>query len=165
MNVAPTSDGWMPRTSAGILLYRTMNGVPEVFLVHPGGPYWAAKDLGVWSVPKGEPGPDEDPLAAARREFTEETGFSVEGEPVALEPIRQSGGKLVRAWALEGNVDPDSLRSNTFTMEWPPRSGRQRAFPEVDRAAWFPLPEARRRILAGQVGLLDQLERRLGQDR
>jgi predicted NUDIX family NTP pyrophosphohydrolase len=147
----------MTRTSAGLLLYRWRDGELEVFLVHPGGPFWARKDRGAWSIPKGEFAPDEDPLAAARREFAEETGLAVEGEFRALDPIRQAGGKVVHAFAIEGEVDPAAVRSNSFTLEWPPRSGRLRAFPEVDRASWFTLAEARQKLLKSQLGLLEQL--------
>jgi len=148
----------MPKkTSAGILLYRQRRGRLEVFLVHPGGPFWAKKDLGAWSLPKGEFEPDEDPLDAARREFTEETGFPIDGEFLALTPLRQPSGKTIYAWAVEGDCDPAELRSNTFEMEWPPRSGKRSAFPEVDRADWFSLAEARQRIIAGQAPFLDEL--------
>jgi predicted NUDIX family NTP pyrophosphohydrolase len=145
------------KQSAGLLLYRRSGGGVEVFLVHPGGPYWARKDAGAWSIPKGELGEAEDPLGAALREFTEETGFSVEGPYRRLRPVRQPGGKTVIAFAVEGDCDPAALRSGTFTMEWPPRSGRHREFPEVDRAAWFGLDEAQVRILRGQAPLLEQL--------
>ena len=151
----------MPKQSAGLLLYRR-RATLEVLLVHPGGPFWAGKDDGAWSIPKGELAPGEDPLAAALRELREETGFATEGPFVALSPVKQRGGKLVHAWAAEGDADPAALVSNTFEMTWPPRSGRKQAFPEADRAAWFPLDEARRRILAGQGPLIDELERRLG---
>ena len=149
--------------SAGLLVYRRREGVLEVLLVHPGGPYWAKKDKGAWSIPKGEFDPQTEPdaLAVARREFEEETGQPIAGPFVALEPIRQRGGKLVQAWAVEGDLDVSRLRSNTFQMEWPPRSGRFRDFPEVDRAEWFSLAEARERILTGQRPLLDELERLL----
>ena len=147
----------MTRTSAGLLLYRWRDGALEVFLVHPGGPFWARKDDGAWSIPKGEFAPGEDPLVAARREFAEETGLAVDGEVRALAPIRQAGGKVVHAFALEGELDADAIRSNSFTIEWPPRSGRLREFPEVDRAGWFALAEARRKILKSQLGLLEQL--------
>ena len=147
----------MTRTSAGLLLYRWRDGALEVFLVHPGGPFWARKDDGAWSIPKGEFAPGEDPLAAARREFAEETGLAVDGEVRALAPIRQAGGKVVHAFALEGELDAGAIRSNSFTIEWPPRSGRLREFPEVDRAGWFALAEARRKILKSQLGLLEQL--------
>jgi predicted NUDIX family NTP pyrophosphohydrolase len=149
----------MPARSAGILLHRTgSDGEPEVLLVHPGGPYWAKKDLGAWSLPKGEHGDDEAPLAAALREFEEETGTRIDGEAaVDLGEVRQKGGKVVRAFAVAGDLDPDQLVSGTFELEWPPRSGRRRAFPEVDRAAWFGLAEARRRLLEAQVPFLDRL--------
>ena len=148
----------MPHQSAGLLVYRGGPGALEVFLVHPGGPFWAKKDAAAWSIPKGEYGPDEDALAAARREFREETGLEVAGEFRPLQPIRQPGGKLIAAWAVRADLDPSAIRSNTFQLQWPPRSGQFRAFPEVDRAAWFPLSEARVRILKGQLALLEQLE-------
>lgn len=148
----------MPTQSAGLLMYRWRGGGLEVFLVHPGGPLWANKDLGAWSIPKGEYEVDEDPLSAAQREFTEETGITAEGESIALAPIRQKSGKVVRAFAIEGDGDPEIIHSNTFVMEWPPRSGRQQAFPEVDRAAWFSIEEAKRKLHSGQVGLVEQLE-------
>ena len=146
--------------SAGLLVYRRCKGEVEVLLVHPGGPFWAKKDLGAWSIPKGEidPGEESDPLAVARREFAEETGRPITGAFVPLEPVRQAGGKLVEAWAVEGDLDVSKLHSNSFTMEWPPRSGKLRSFPEVDRAEWFPISEAGKRILKGQLPLLDQLE-------
>ena len=128
-----------------------------MFLVHPGGPFWAKKDLGAWSLPKGELEEGEEPLAAAVREFTEETGFGVEGELRPLTPLRQSSGKTIFAWAVEGDCDPAELRSGLFFMEWPPGSGKQQEFPEVDRGAWFTLTEARRRIGAGQAPFLDEL--------
>jgi predicted NUDIX family NTP pyrophosphohydrolase len=148
----------MPKESAGILLYRRREGRLEVFLVHPGGPYWKNKDEGAWMIPKGE-FEDEDPLAAAKREFKEETGFEVEGDFKSMEPIKQSGGKVVHAFALEGNLDPESIESNTFEMEWPPRSGKQQSFPEVDRAAWFTIEEGREKILKSQRPLLEELLR------
>lgn len=132
-----------------------------MFLVHPGGPFWAGKDAGAWSIPKGEAGPGEDLLTRAKLEFAEETGFAVPDALQALRPIKQAGGKVVHAWAAEGNVDAAALRSNGFTLEWPPRSGRQQIFPEVDRAAWFTLAEAREKINKGQSALLDQLEQLL----
>jgi predicted NUDIX family NTP pyrophosphohydrolase len=149
------------KKSAGLLIHRR-RGEVEVFLVHPGGPFWAKRDLGAWSIPKGELDDDEDPLEAARRELVEETGFRIAGEFRALSPVRQPGGKLVLAWMIEADLDPTRLRSGTFSMEWPPKSGQMREFPEVDRAAWFTLPEARQRILRGQLGLLDQLAAALG---
>ena len=148
----------MVKRSAGLILYRLREGGPEVFLAHPGGPYWAAKDLGVWSIPKGEIDEGEDPLEAARREFEEETGFRPEGEFRSLEPVRQRSGKIVYAWAVEGDCDPASLRSNTFPLEWPPRSGRFLDIPEVDRGGWFGIVQAREKILDGQRALLAQLE-------
>ena len=151
----------MAKISAGLLLYRYRQGAPDVFLVHPGGPYWAKKDAGAWSIPKGEASTGEDLLTAAQREFQEETGLSVAGEFRALDPVRQPSGKLVHAWALEADCDAAAIRSNSFEMEWPPRSGRNQAFPEVDRAAWYDLATARGKITKGQVGLLDQLERLL----
>lgn len=148
----------MAKHSAGLLLYRRRPGEGiEVFLVHPGGPYWASKDEGAWSIPKGEPGEAEDALGAAVREFTEETGFAMDGPYLPLQPVRQPGGKIVTAFAVEGDCDPGTLRSTTFTLEWPPRSGRHQEFPEVDRGAWFSLEEARVKILRGQIPLLDEV--------
>ena len=151
----------MGRKSAGLLLYRMRDREVEVFLIHPGGPFWAGKDEGAWSIPKGE-FTDEEPLDAARREFQEETGFPASGDFRPLAPIRQTGGKMVYAWAVEGDCDAGAIRSNTFTLEYPPRSGRWKEYPEADRAAWFPLAEARQKILKSQQPLLDQLEQRLG---
>jgi predicted NUDIX family NTP pyrophosphohydrolase len=147
--------------SAGILLYRLRQGATEVFLVHPGGPYWRNKDAGAWSIPKGQLEADDDALAAARREFLEETGSAVSGEFVALAPLRQPSGKTVHAWAVEGDIDAASITSNLFSVEWPPRSGKLQQFPEVDRGAWFALDAAREKMLAGQRGFLDQLQARL----
>ena len=152
----------MAKRSAGILLYRGEAGHLEVLLVHPGGPFWAKKDDGSWSIPKGEFDEDEDPLAAARREVAEETGLMADGELIPLEPLRQPSGKTVYAWAMKGDFDPARLKSNTFPLEWPPKSGQQQEFPEVDRAAWFTLELARRKILKGQAGFLDQLQRLTG---
>jgi len=149
------------KLSAGILLWRRRGDAIEVFLVHPGGPFWAKKDAGAWSIPKGEFGAGEDPQAAALREFEEETGFSVAGELVPLKPIRQPSGKTVHAFAVEGDCNAENIRSNRFAMEWPPRSGQQREFPEVDRAGWFGLSEARRKMLRGQAGFLDELSEML----
>jgi predicted NUDIX family NTP pyrophosphohydrolase len=132
-----------------------------VLLVHPGGPLWAHKDEASWSIPKGEIADGEDPLAAALREFEEETGAAPQGDFLALEPVRQPGGKLVHAWALRSEFDIAALKSNTFSLEWPPKSGRLKDFPEVDRAAWFKLEAARIKILRGQLPLLDQLIRKL----
>jgi predicted NUDIX family NTP pyrophosphohydrolase len=148
----------MPKLSAGLLVYRLIAGEPEVLLVHPGGPYWVKKDDGSWSLPKGEYESDEDPLEVATREFREELGVDPPEaqEPAFLGEVRQPGGKLVSAWALPGDLDVGVVRSNTFTMEWPPRSGRTAEFPEVDRAGWFDLETARRKLLRGQLGLLDR---------
>jgi len=149
----------VPKQSAGILLYRRRGGEPEVLLVHPGGPFWAKKDAGAWSIPKGEYDDAEDALACARREFEEELGEAPPaGDPAELGTARQAGGKLVTAWALEGDLDAAAVSSNTFTVEWPPRSGVMREFPEVDRAEWFPLGEARRRINSAQAAFVDRLE-------
>ncbi|MGH7794895.1 MAG: NUDIX domain-containing protein [Candidatus Binatia bacterium] len=149
------------KVSAGLLLYR-WRGELEVFLVHPGGPFWAKKDAGAWSLPKGEIGEGEDPLQAAKREFSEETGFQIDGEFRRLEPVKQSGGKIVHAWAIEADCDPSRVRSNLFVMEWPPKSGKTQQFPEVDRVGWYNIAEARKRIIAGQMGFLDQLISVLG---
>jgi predicted NUDIX family NTP pyrophosphohydrolase len=152
----------MAKRSAGILLHRRNDGEIEVLLVHPGGPFWAKKDLGAWSIPKGEPEPGEDPQACARREFAEELGSAPpEGELTALGEIRQRGGKVVEAWAAEGDLDPTTIQSGTFSMEWPPRSGSMREFPEVDRAAWFAPEDARRRLIPAQAELVDRLLERL----
>jgi len=147
----------MPATSAGLLVFRLGARGVEVFLVHPGGPYWIRKDSGAWSIPKGEIRPNEDPLIAARREFLEETGNVADGSALPLGVVRQAGRKLVHAWAVRGDLDPAQVRSNTFDLEWPPGSGVMRAFPEVDRAAWFTIDEARQRILPSQAPLLDRL--------
>ena len=154
----------MAKLSAGILLYRRRDGggpdgAVEVLLVHPGGPFWAKKDAGAWSIPKGEIGAGEDPLAAARREFREETGHAPAGDFLALGECKQAGGKSVVAWAVAGDLDAAAIRSNDFELEWPPRSGKMRRFPEVDRAQWFPLAEAKARINKGQGALLERLAR------
>ena len=141
-------------------MYRLQETRLEVFLVHPGGPFWARKDLGAWSIPKGEY-TSEDPLDAARREFAEETGLSPRGDFLPLGTIRQAGGKLVSAWAVEGDCDPAQIRSNLCTIEWPPKSGRKIEIPEVDRAGWFSLDEARERILKSQAPILDLVTARL----
>ena len=138
-------------------MYRIREGILEVLLIHPGGPFWTRKDAGAWTIPKGEFDDDEDPLMAAKREFVEETGFALGETFVALTPIRQAGGKRVQAWAFEGDGDPACLVSNTFEIEYPPKSGRVQTFPEADKAAWFDLAEARRRINAAQIPLLDEL--------
>jgi predicted NUDIX family NTP pyrophosphohydrolase len=147
----------MKKASAGLLLYRHAAGALEVMLVHPGGPYWVRKDVGAWSIPKGEIERGEEPLAAARREFEEETGGQVDGEFVPLQSVRLRSGKLIHAWAVRADFDPGALRSNLFSMEWPPKSGEQREFPEADRAGWFGIGEARSKIHPGQAPLLDSL--------
>ena len=147
----------MAKRSAGLLLYRRQDEWIEVFLVHPGGPFWAKKDLGAWSIPKGEYSDGEDPLGAARREFQEETGFPAPPDAVALGDLKQAGGKIVAAWAAEGDCDPAKLVSNVCEIEWPPRSGRTIEIPEVDRAGWFSIDEARRKILPSQFPFLDRL--------
>jgi predicted NUDIX family NTP pyrophosphohydrolase len=148
--------------SAGLLLYRRRNGRIEVLLGHMGGPFWARKDERAWSIPKGEHPEAEDALAAARREFAEETGTPPpDGPALDLGEVRQSGGKRVTAWAVEGDLDLASVKSNTFLLEWPPRSGRRQEFPEIDRGGWFDLDTARRKIVKGQVALVDRLEERL----
>ncbi|MDY0040637.1 MAG: NUDIX domain-containing protein [Desulforhabdus sp.] len=147
----------MPKQSAGLLMYRRRKEGIQVLLVHPGGPYWANKDLGVWSIPKGEYAEGEDPLETARREFREETGTAAFGQFLPLTPIKQAGGKRVQAWAFEGDLNASSISSNTFSMQWPPRSGKQQTFPEVDRAEWFTIDTARIKIRKGQAALLDEL--------
>jgi len=147
----------MTRVSAGLLLFRR-RGALEVLLAHPGGPYWQNKDDSAWSVPKGEIEAGEDELAAARREFAEETGYRPQGHVLSLGSARQPGGKLVHVWAIDDDWDPAQLRSNSFSMEWPPKSGRLQVFPEIDRAGWFALDEARGKILKGQVVFLDRLQ-------
>lgn len=142
-------------------MFRRRGGEPEVLLVHPGGPFWARKDEGAWSIPKGAVEPGEDLLATARREFTEETGFPTEGPFVPLTPLRQRSGKVIHAWAFEGDADAARLRSNMFSLEWPPKSGRQQEFPEADRAAWFPLARAAEKSVPGQRGFFTELARLL----
>ncbi|MGE5635952.1 MAG: NUDIX domain-containing protein [Nocardioidaceae bacterium] len=152
----------MAKRSSGILLYRPTDGGLQVLLVHPGGPLWARREERAWSIPKGGHDDGEDPRACALREFREETGTSLASEElIELGSVRQSGGKLVTAWAARGELDVDAVRSNTFTMEWPPRSGRTAEFPEIDRAAWFELDAAREKLVAAQVELLDRLLERL----
>lgn len=146
------------KLSAGILLYRRRQTGIEVLIVHPGGPFWAKKDEGAWSIPKGEYAEGEDPLTVAKREFHEETGFEASGPLLELAPAKQPGGKIIKAWAVEGDIDAASIRSNTFSIEWPPKSGRACSFPEIDRACWCSLAIAREKLLAGQRVFLDQLE-------
>jgi predicted NUDIX family NTP pyrophosphohydrolase len=153
------------RRSAGILLYRLGRDGPSALLVHPGGPFWARRDAGVWSIPKGEYDDDEDPQACALREFEEETGTALPpGELVDLGSVKQKGGKVVTAWAAEGDLNAGSVRSNTFTMEWPPRSGRTAEFPEIDRAAWFGVDEAREKLVGAQAEFVDRLLEQLAGD-
>jgi predicted NUDIX family NTP pyrophosphohydrolase len=142
------------KRSAGIVLYRKRHRILEIFLVHPGGPYWARKDDGAWSIPKGEYEQGEEALLAAQREFLEETGVAVNGPFLALAPVRQPSGKIITAWAVEGDLDPTRLRSNRFSLEWPPKSGVMQSFPEVDRGAWFSLVHARGKLSPGQRPLL-----------
>jgi predicted NUDIX family NTP pyrophosphohydrolase len=152
----------MAKRSAGILLYRVGRDGPSVLLVHPGGPFWARRDAGAWSIPKGEYEDGEDPRASALREFEEETGTALPaGELVELGSVKQKNGKVVTAWAMEGDLDADSVRSNTFTMEWPPRSGQTAEFPEIDRAEWFVADEAREKLVAAQSEFVNRLLERL----
>jgi len=156
----------MATTSAGILLYRRIGPHVEVLAVHPGGPLWARKDVGVWSIPKGEYATEEDALTIARREFLEELGMAAPpGDARPLGEVRQKGGKVVTAWALEGNIDVTVVVSNTFEMEWPPRSGNLQEFPEVDRAEWFDIATARTKLIAAQVEFLDRLDEAFTQAR
>ena len=147
----------MPLHSAGLLLYRVRDQRLELFLAHPGGPYWAKKDTGVWTIPKGLIDEGEDPLAAARREFAEETGHAIDGKFIPLGELKQKGNKIVHAWAVAGDLDPDTIVSNTYPIQWPPKSGQWRHYPEVDRAGWFGVHEARVKILPGQAGFIDRL--------
>jgi predicted NUDIX family NTP pyrophosphohydrolase len=147
----------MPKKSAGLLMYRHRQRGLEVFLVHPGAPSWSKKDAGSWSIPKGEYVPGEDPFEVAKREFQEETSFKASGEFIPLTSRKQPSGKIITAWAFEGDCDASAVKSNTFSMEWPPGSGRQQEFPEVDRAGWFPISVAKEKIIKGQSGFLDEL--------
>jgi predicted NUDIX family NTP pyrophosphohydrolase len=151
----------MGKKAAGILLYRRKGSSLEVFLIHPGGPFWANKDESSWSIPKGEFLENEDPLTAAKREFQEETGFSVEGPFASIGFIKQSSGKTVQAWVCEGDLDASAIQSNSFRIEWPPRSGKYQEFPEADRAEWFPIALAGKKILKVQLPFLEKLERLL----
>jgi predicted NUDIX family NTP pyrophosphohydrolase len=153
----------MSKQSAGILLYRFKDNQLQLFLVHPGGPFFAKRDAGTWSIPKGEFTEDEEPLAAARREFTEETGQSIDGEFLALNPIKQKGGKTVYAWAVEGDIDHETIVSNVFTMEFPYKSGRQVTYPEIDKAAWFDIETALTKINTAQADLINDLQTKLQQ--
>jgi predicted NUDIX family NTP pyrophosphohydrolase len=151
----------MAKISAGLLMYRLRDGELEFLLAHPGGSFWKNKDAAAWTIPKGEIRADEEPLAAARREFEEETGFKPEGDFIALTPIKQRSGKLVHAWAFEGDCDPARVKSNTFKIEWPPKSGRFETCPEIDRAGFFKLPQAKKKIMPAQFPLLEELEKKL----
>ena len=153
----------MPKRSAGLLMFRRSRDQTEVLLAHPGGPLWAKKDAGAWSIPKGEFLDPEDPLEAAKREFREETGLVAEGAFLPLGEIKQAGGKTVIAWAFQGDCDPEKIASNTFSLEWPPRSGRRIQVPEIDRAGWFTIPDARIRMLKGQRPFLDRLLEKAGE--
>jgi predicted NUDIX family NTP pyrophosphohydrolase len=156
----------MIRQSAGILVYRiSADGALEVFLAHPGGPYWFRKDEGAWTIPKGEFEADEEPLSAATREFEEETGFEAVGPFIELGTITQRGGKIVYAWAVEGDFDPSRIKSNTFSIEWPSGSGRQKDFPEIDKAGWFSIDEARIKMKPEQFELVERLHRRIEETR
>lgn len=147
----------MPRKSAGILLFKIKNATLQLFLVHPGGPFWAGKDTGAWSIPKGEFSEEEDALSAAKREFYEETGTAVDGHFIALSPVKQKAGKIVYAWALEGDIDEKNIQSNSFKIEWPYKSGKWQTFPEVDMAGWFNIEEAKQLINMAQVAFIDEL--------
>jgi len=152
----------MKKESAGILVYRKSSGAIEVFLIHPGGPFWAKKEIGAWSIPKGEKNDGEDLLKTAVREFKEETSFDINGDFKAISHIKQKSGKVVYIWAVEGDCDPNALKSNFIDIEWPPRSGLKTKIPEADRASWFSLDEARKMIVVGQIGFLDELEKLAG---
>jgi predicted NUDIX family NTP pyrophosphohydrolase len=150
----------MPKKSAGVLAFRLQGNELQVFLVHPGGPFWAKKDAGAWSIPKGE-FDNEDPLLAAKREFLEEIGIEIDGQFIALKPVTQKNGKTVHAWAIRADLDPAEIKSNTFEMEWPPKSGNRREFPEVDRAGWFSVEDATKKINPAQAGLIHELQAKL----
>ena len=154
----------MANKSAGLMLYRFKNRQLEIFLVHPGGPYWTKKDAGSWSIPKGEFTEDEDVLEAAKREFKEETGFTIDGDFVLLCPLKQPSGKVIHVWAVEGDCDPLKLKSNTFRLEWPPRSGKVQDYPEVDKGNWFNVTTAKEKISKGQLNFIDQLVELVGVD-
>lgn len=149
------------KKSAGLLLFRKINNYTEVFLIHPGGPFWKGKDNGAWSIPKGEFNEDEESLAAAKREFREETGQTIDGKFIELKTIQQKGGKLIHAWAVEGNIDAENIVSNLFKIEWPYKSGRLQSYPEADKADWFSVEEAKKKINLAQTALIDDLMERL----
>jgi len=152
----------MPKKSAGILVFRKNHEEYEVLLVHPGGPFWAKKDLNSWSVPKGEFEDDEEPLSAAKREFEEETGFAIDGKFIELFPVKQASGKIIYIWAVQGDIDISGVTSNLFKLEWPPKSGAFKEFPEIDRAEWFVFETAKQKILSGQIPILENLQKILG---
>lgn len=160
--VVIVNDRGMTKTSAGLLLYRRVGRQPELLLVHPGGPFWTNKDDGAWSIPKGLVEPGESSLSAARREFAEETGCGIDGDFVEIGTFKQPSGKMIVAWAVEGSIDAANIKSGSFSMEWPPKSGRMQNFPEVDRAAWFEPQEAMRKITLGQRPIVEQLLAGLG---
>ncbi len=149
----------MSKKSAGLVLYRFRDNLPEVLLVHPGGPFWTKKDVGAWSIPKGELDEDENPLDAAKRETEEETGIRAEGKFLELTPVKQKSGKLVFAWAVKADVDTADIKSNLFEIEWPPKSGHKKSFPEIDKAEWFKTDAAKSKIIPGQAALIEELER------
>jgi predicted NUDIX family NTP pyrophosphohydrolase len=151
----------MASQSAGILLFRKKNRHIQVFLVHPGGPFWQKKDLGAWTIPKGEFSSEEDGLSAAKREFEEETGKAISGNFIQLTPVKQKAGKIIYAWAVEGDIDASSISSNMFSIEWPPKSGKHRQFPEADRGDWFSIAEAKLKINVAQATLVDELQDKL----
>lgn len=155
----------MHKKSAGILLYRLHDGVPEVFLVHPGGPFWVKKDAGAWTIPKGEIEENENAFTGAKRELEEETGIKVSGDFIELAPLKQNSNKKIYAWALLFDVDPSAVTSNTFELEWPPKSGIKKSFPEIDKAAWFHMDEAKKKIIKGQIPLIKELESKLNANR
>ena len=148
----------MAKKSAGILLFKIENKILKIFLAHPGGPFWKNKDDGAWTIPKGEFDDDEDALEAAKREFEEETGIKISGKFIELKPVKQKSGKLILAWAAEGDLDPKKINSNEFEIEWPPRSGKRKSFPEIDKADWFNLTDAKKKIIEGQLPLIIELE-------
>ena len=154
----------MAKQSAGLLMYRYRRGTVEILLVHPGGPYWAGKDSGAWAIPKGEIEQGEDALTAARREFEEETGFKAEGQFCPLSPVRLKSRKVIYAWTFQGDCDPQNVKSMVFSMEWPPHSGKEQQFPEVDRAEWFTVEAAREKVQAGQMAFIEEFARSAGKD-
>lgn len=154
----------MAKKSAGLIMYRFKDSGLQILLVHPGGPFWSKKDDASWSIPKGEYTDEEDPFDVAKREFNEETGYEANGHFIPLTPIKQPSKKIISAWAFEGDCDASNIKSNTFTMEWPPHSGKQAEFPEIDRAGWFPVPVAKKKLLKGQIGFIHQLIEKIGYD-